>query len=457
MSNLSQFAGYREVPLIPDFDEPGFATSGYGQNPIWLYNQSAQMQGYYNWPDSEHPSSSYFNASWNSAPGSSGSWTYAGTTLCGPHGHLYTSITPPVNTNARNTLYLNASRSIASTYYGVLNSQATGIWVNKTKRDNLCIQRANNPNDYGSYLSRTQISMLGYGAYFAPITSTMAFSGYGSGVANGYDATKSYGCIGYNETTKMFVVTGSAASSTGCTLFVYKNTNAPTLANTNDQTFWNQFNHSTKITINFTFPTYNDTHDYQHYKLIPLDNGNIALIAKIAHSYIGYWLFTGNNGVNSTSWTLNASPVWTVSTTTSYHDSNFTSFDFLPATVSPDGKYVFVWTQYYYYQSGICGFAIRVSDGKALKLAFTSSSYPMSPVLLQQNTILVGYGANADGGQGMYMLSNSLGVLFDTLGDGGDMSGYLSDLGVDLPYTSTQYPMIWQQVSYLPNFIRGVF
>lgn len=457
MSNLTQFSGFRDFPLRPDASEPGFATSGYSQQPIYVYNQSQDFMAYYDWVGGEMSTSSVFNANWNSAPSSTGGWTYSGTTLTGMHGHLFANVVTPINSNATGQFYLNGNNQNPGTFYGCLNSQATGVWVNKTKRDNLCIQRANNPSDYGDYFSRTQISTVGYGAYFAPITSTLAFSGYGSGVANGYDTSRSYGCIGYNETTKMWAVTGAANSSSGCTIFVYKNINPPTLANTNNQTFWNQFNHSTKITITFTFPGYNDTHDYQHYKIIPLDNGNIGMVVKNASSAIYYYLFTGNDGVNSTSWT-GPTTLFGISTTTSYHDSQFTTHDFLPAMMSPDGKYVFVWTQYYYYQAGLCGYAIRVSDGQCKKINWSDTTYAYSPVFLQDNNLFLGYGVNSDSGRGMALYSYNLEDMFARYPtDGQSITSAVTEFNVEKPYTSTDYPMIWQQNNYMPNFVRGVF
>ena len=458
MSNLTQFSGFREIPLTPGYDESAYCTTGYGQQAVMLYNQNSLTTGFYQWPSSEFGSSSYFSANWSSTPSSTSGWNYSGTTLTGMHGHFYCSLNPTIDTNSSNTVYLTPCIQNTGRFYGVLNSQASGVWMNKTKRDNLCIQRANNPSDYGNNLSRTQISTVGFGAYFAPITSTLAFSGYGSGVANGYNTTRSYGCIGYNELTKMWVVTGNAVTGAGHTIFVYKNINAPTLANTNDQTFWSQFNHGTKITITFTFPTLSDTHDYQHYKLVPLDNGNIAMIVKHAGTNIGYYLFTGNAGVNSTSWTFNSSPIFTINTTTSYHDSGWTTGDFLPNMMSPDGKYVFIWTQYYYYQTGICGFAIRVSDGNCLKIQWTDSSYAYSPVFIQQDTLVLGYGVNADSGRGQALFQYNLDELFAQYPTNGtDVTSATVEYNVEKTYTSTDYPMIWQQVSYLPNFIRGVF
>lgn len=454
MSNLAQFVGYRDIPLIPDFDEPAFCTSGYGQNPIFIYNHNCQMIQYGNWPGGEMSTTTYFNQNWNSPPSSNSSFSYAGTALAGPHGHLFASSVMQMSTNANQSVYLGSVHSGSGTYYGAMNSQSTGVWVNKTKRDNLCIQRVN--SGYTSYNYATQISTVGFGALFNPITSTRAFSGVGPGVANGYNTSESYGLIGYNELTKMWVVAGTAAAGSN-TLYVYKNVNAPTLANSNNQTFWNQFNHSTKISVPFTFTTYNDSRDYQHYKLIPLDDGNIALISKYAQNDIRYTLFTGNNGVDSTSWTYNTTPLATISTTTSYHNSNNTQMDALPAMVSYDGRYVVVFTQYYYYYSGLCAFVIRVSDGQARKINIADTTYAYNPVFVQANTLLVGYGVNADGAAGMTLYNYDLDYIFATTSNYADVTVSQTTTKVELPYTTTQYPMIWSAQSYLPNFIRGVF
>jgi hypothetical protein len=461
MSSLTQFTGFRDIPLTPTYSEPAFCVSGYGQQPIWMYNQSNQMTNYYDWAGGEMVTTgSYFNSNWSSSVSTNSTWTVAGTTLASMHGHLFTSATPTVDCGsiAAGGAYLNGNNQNSGTYYGSLNSVSTGVWVNKTKRDNLCIQRVNNGTNYGSYLYSTQISTYGYGAYFCPITSTRSMTGSSAeGIANGYNTTRSYGTVGYNETTKMWVIGANAAGGSGDTFYVYKNINPPTVANCNNGSFWSQFNHGTKITVTFNFPSVNETLDYQHFKLIPLDNGNIAMIYKNAQTSINYRLFVGNAGVDSTSWTMNPSDTATVSTTTSYHNSSFAQHDFLPVIVSNDGQYLCVFTQYYYYQAGICGFFIRVSDGSARIIYFSDSSYAYNPIAMQKNEFYVGYGVNADGGAGMQFFRYDPEYLFATTAANTDVSGLYSYIGVDLPYTSTQYPMVWTQPSYLPNFIRGVF
>lgn len=458
MSNLSQFMGFREIPLIPDPNEPAFCTAGTG-NPsvIYMYNHSCQYIGYINGASSEIATGySWFSTNWSGQASSSAGWNYAGTTLASMHGHSYASAVPSIDTstNYYSTAYYGTSGPNGGSFNGNCNSQITGVWVNKTKRDNLCLQRANAVTDYGSTFDTTQITTAGYGAIRCPITSTRAFNGVG---ANGYSTNRSYSLIGYNETTQMWVV-GDLATSGASSLKVYKSVTPPTLANTNNQTFWDQFNHGTAITVNFTMPTVSDTHDYQHYKLFPLDNGNIAMVYKYASNSINYRLFVGNNGVNSTSWTMNGSNTSTVSTTTSYHDSNFTIVDALIAQVSYDGKYVFVYTQYYYYQSGICGFVIRVSDGQVRRIQYTDSGYCESVVMIQANKMAMNRSINTDGGAGNYLYEYDFEYLFSAYPTNDtDVTAVYNDARIDNPYTSTCYPMIWTTPSYLPNFIRGVF
>lgn len=456
MSNLAQFAGYWTPPLIPDASEPAYATSGYGQNNIYIYSHNHQFLGQAVWPTGEFASSNYFNSNWNGQPSSNSNWTYAGTGFCSPHGHIHAHVVPQADTQDGHAFYLTTtSGDNPNRYYGTITSQSTGVWVNKTKRDNLCILYTNNGSDYGSHVYEMAIATMGRGAWFNSITSTMAFCGVGSGIANGYTNNRSYGLVGYNETTKMWVVIGDAQSGTS-TMYVYKNINPPTLANTNDGTFWNQFNHSTKITVSFTFPSVSDTHDYQHYKIFPLDNGNIAFVYKYANNSIGYYIFTGNNGVDSTSWTF-GSLIDNAGTTTSYHDSNWTVQDALPVMVTYDGKYVLVFTQYYYYLSGACGFFIRVSDGARMKFQWTDSSEGGSFAPVGANTFLYGRGVNSDGGAGQYTYQYDLDYLFRRYSSGQDVTSVFNQLRIEEPYTSTNYGMIWPMISYTPNFIRGVF
>lgn len=458
MSNLTQFTGYREIPLIPEPSEPAYFVGSYEQG-TYLYSHNHQFTGMVFGASGEFSAGSvWYSNNYTGTPSSSSSWNYAGCSRAGIHGHFYTAPTPGLDTNFVYSYYSPGNVTYGR-LYGVTNSTTTGIWVNKTKRDNLCLQRGNNMSAYsnGAYLNRTCISQLGFGAFFAPISSTGDLTGATTqGTANGYGNNPSYGLIGYNEATKMLVTIGNTSSGS-TTMYVYKNVNPPTLANANNQTWFSQLNHGTKISVTFTFPSVSDTADYQHYKIFPLDNGNIAMVYKYANNSINYRLFIGNNGVNSTSWTMNGSNTATVGTTTSYHDSNFTEQDSLPFLVSYDGKYVFVWTQYYYYASGICGFIIRVSDGQVRTMQYADATYPYSPVMINANQMILSYGVNSDGNAGQVLYMYDFPYVFDVTANTTDVTGYRNNIAVNTYYTSTNYGMIWSAQSYLPNFIRGVF
>lgn len=456
MSDLAQYSGYWTPSLIPQAYEPAYATSGANQETIYVYSHNHQFLGTAVWPSGEFQTSNYFNSNWSGQVSSNSSWTYASTSLCGPHGHLHTHVVPQIDSQDGHAFYLtpgyadNANRN-----FGSLTSQSTGVWVNKTKRDNLCFLYANNPSDYSAHLTRMAIGSMGRGAFYNPITSTLAFTGYGSGAANGYTTARSYGLVGYNETTKMFVTIGNAGSSTA-TMYVYKNIEPPTLANTNDGTYWDQFDHGSKITVTFSVPPANDTHDYQHYKIFPLDNGNIALVWKQAGTAIYYYRFTGNDGVNSTSWTF--ASVASLGTSTSYHDSQFTYFDYLPAQVSYDGRYVMVYTQYYYYGAGSIGYAIRVSDGSYRNINWQDTGPNGSWAPISENSFIYGYGQNSDGGQGQAVYQYNLDYLFARYTtEGQDITSYYLGTYCNTPYTSTNYGMIWPVISPIGQFIRGIF
>ena len=457
MTTLSQFSGFREIPLIPDPNEPAYFTTGYGQANPFLFNHNHQFVGIYSTNGGECTASTYPTQNWNSTPSSNSGWTYASTTFASMHGYSYITAMASVETGASylGGMYYSYNWFNGGNFNGNCNSQITGVWVGKTKRDNLCIQRANSVDEYSTTFSTTQISTAGYGAIRCPITSTRAFNGVGS---NGYSNNRSYGVVGYNETTKMWVVGDVLpTSASAASLKVYKNVQAPTLANTNDQTLWDQFNHSAKINVPYTAPSMQATHDYQHFKVFPLDNGNIAMIYKYEGTSINYRLFVGNDGVNSTSWTLNGSNTASISTTTSYHDSQFTTQDSLIALTSYDGQYVFVFTQYYYYFSGICGFVIRVSDGQVRKITHTDTTYSYTPAMIQADKMVMCRSVNTDGGAGNYLYQYDFAKLFGENTDNTDVTSQYQDVRVDNPYTSTCYPMIWTAQSYLPNFVRGVF
>lgn len=446
MASLTTFAGANyTVPLIPAAHEPAFFTAS-TSTPIFAFNHNKQFCGYYSPSGGEFQSSATWNASWSTQGSSQNTWNMAMTTLAGPHGHHYVGVVPAYDTNSGSVYYAQGYQTGQNYLYGGTNSMCTGVWVNKTKRDNLCIQRA---NQTASYIYRTQIASLGYGALMAPLSATGDMTGATTaGTANGYNTNTSYGLVGYNETTKMWVV-GQQVSGTSVQVFVYKNVPAPTMENAS--TYWSNFNHSTKISVTFTIPG-SAAFDPYHWKIIPLDNGNIAIISKTQASAITYQLLTGNNGVDSTSWT--ASTLQSISITTSYHNQVWQ--DALPTFVSYDGKYVFVYTQYYYYASGMMGFLIRVSDGKRVTIQNATSSLAFSAVMIGASNMITSVSNNSDGGQGITLYEYDLGYLMDAYSDGSDVTSYYTTTYVDNPSASTTYPMIWTAVSPIPRFNKGV-
>ena len=451
-TNLTTLAGANyNVPLIPASHEPAFCT-GSTSSIIYMWNQSKQLMGCYNAASGEFANSGTWNSSWTSTPSSSSAWQYAGTSQAGPHGHNYVSITPGFDTNNRSTIYYTQSYQTGANYlFGAWNQRSTGLWVNKTKRDNLCIQRINGQT---SYLWRTQVSTLGYGALMAPMTSTGNLTGgTATGLANGYDTNINLGLLGYNETTQWWINGSLPASGQTCTLYLYKNIAAPSMTTNLDSAYWDQFDNSTKITITFTLPNgMTGDFDAQCWRILPLDNGNIVIISKTQGSTINYTLLTGNNGLASTSWTV-TNPT-TGNTTTSY---NNTWQENMPTFVTNDGKYVVVYTQYYYYFCGWIGFIIRVSDGSCRKISNTDTSYSMNSVMLGDNKMIISYGVNSDGGTGQTLYEYDIGYLFDANAtDFTDVTGQRITTYIDNPSASTTYPMIWTAPSLLPRFNKGV-
>lgn len=448
-ANLTTFAGANyTVPLIPSAYEPAFCTAS-TSSVIFLYSHNKQFIGYINIAGGEFYNTGNWNGSWSSTPSSSSSWSLAGTAQAGPHGHHYISFAPGFDSNNRSTIYYTQSyQGNQNYYYGSLNSMCTGVWVNKTKRDNLCLQRI---NGFNSYNYRTQISSLGSGALMGPLTSTGDMTGGTStGIANGYNTGQSFGLVGYNETTGWWV-NGQYNGSTA-TLYIYKNIPAPQMSVGLGDTYWSNFNHGTKLTTTFTLPS-TSNYDQYHWKIIPLDNGNIMVVTKTESSSVNLTLLTGNSGLNSTTWT--ASNIATSSTTTSYHQSIWQ--DNLPALVSYDGKYVFVFSQYYYYFSGIAGFVIRVSDGKYLNFNYGDTTYSWNPVMIGASNMIVSYGANSDGGSGQYIYEYDLKYGMEALAQGTNFYNYANGYpNIDNPSSSTCYPMIWTVPSLIPRFAKGV-
>lgn len=451
MSNLTTFAGANyTVPLIPSAYEPAFCTAS-TNSVVFIWSHNKQFVGQLNMSGGEYWSSGQWQGNWSGTPSSNSSWQYAGTSQAGPHGHNYLSITPGYDTNQASAVYYTQGFQNGGNYlYGGTNSRTTGVWVNKTKRDNLCIQQA---NSVASSLFRTQISSLGYGALMSPMLSTGDMTGGTTvGVSNGYNTYQTMGLVGYNETTKMWVVGQQTASDSGALrMYVYKNIPAPSMTTNLGDAYWSNFNQSTKIAIDFSISP-NGTFDTRSWKIIPLDNGNIVVISKQSSGYIQYLLFTGNNGVDSTSWTA-GTPVQ-LGTTTSLNSQTWQ--DNLPAFVTYDGKYVFVCTQYYYYYSGIVGFLVRVSDGKRLYISHTDTSYSMNPVMIGDNKMIISYGQNSDGGTGQALYEYDIGYLMDVYANDTNVTSYYVNTYIDNPSSSTCYPMIWTMPSPLPRFNKGV-
>lgn len=297
---------------------------------------------------------------------------------------------------------------------------------------------------------RTQISTLGYGALMNPMTYTGTMTGQVPGTANGYNTNASMGLVGYNEKTRMWV-NGQNVSGTTCEMFVYKNISPPTMQEGLDSTYWDQFDHSAKITVSVTLPS-SSSYDAQSWKIIPLDNGNIAVICKAENSYIQYKLYVGNNGVDSTSWTLSTSN--NLSTTTSYNNDLW--YDPLVAVTTYDGRYTYVYTQYYYYNTGMVGFIIRHSDGQWRGIEQANTTYAYSAVPIGANTLVMSYGTNTDG-SGQYLMSYNLDYIFSRYTtDGTAVVGYRTNTYLDAPSSSTCYSMIFAVPSHIPRFIKGV-
>lgn len=448
--SLTTLAGSNySVPLIPSAHEPAFMTASTATT-IYMWNHNTQLMGWHNIASGEFYNTGAWNGSWSGTPSSNSGWTYAGTTQAGMHGHNFLTVTSGFDTNNRTTIYYNQLYQSGANYlYGATNHRATGNWVNKTKRDNLCIQRI---NGVYSYLWRTQVSSLGNGALMNPITSTGTMTGGTStGVANGYNTNPGLGCVGYNESTKWWV-NGVSDGSTTFTLYIYKNIEPPSLTTGLDSTYWTQFNHSTKLTATITGANIANAWDRYQWQIIPCDNGNIIVVSKTENSTLNFYLLTGNAGLNSTSWT--SSNPTNNNTTTSYQNAWQNN---LGSLVSYDGKYVFVWTQYYYYFSGIVGYVIRVSDGQARKISISDTTYAYSPVMIGANTMYISYGVNSDGGNGQTLYVYDLAYLFDAATTNYDIvSGYYSTTYIDNPSASTTYPMIWTMPSPIPRFNKGV-
>jgi hypothetical protein len=140
--------------------------------------------------------------------------------------------------------------------------------------------------------------------------------------------------------------------------------------------------------------------------------------------------------------------------TTSYNNSPWQ--DNLPAFVTYDGKYVVIYTQYYYYYSGYIGYVIRVSDGKRLTISHSDATYSYNSVMIGDNKMMISYGTNSDGGSGQYMYEYDINFLMEVYADGADATSYYVQTQIDNPSASTTYPMIWTVPSTIPRFNRGV-
>lgn len=452
MSSLALLsASNYPASLIPLAHEPAFAVYSTA-NSVWVMNHHKVLIGEYH---SAGDISNQFNASVATQLSTTTPAGYAFLGSCSMHGHAHLPLTPQVHGNHTSTGFgrfapVNPSHNWVI-MNGIHNSRSTGVWANKTKRDNLCLQRFENTGNVGYTFSGTQVAHVGWGAIDNPLTSSRMFS---SG-NNSFNANTSYGLIGYNETSKMLCVAGHAASGS-ITMYVYKNVAAPNYQTCMDGTFWSASNivHGSRITVSFSI-TVADILDYQHFKIIPLDDGNIRIVNKHQGNSIRTFLLTGNSGLTSTSWTKGAEA--TQATTTSYHDSASTSHDALTHLTTYDGKYTVCMTPYYYYGCGMSAIVVRHSDGKYYKIGHTNTSTGFTASMIGANTFLVCHGTNFDGGAAAGLYEYNLGMIYGTAtAEATDITTYYITGVADSPTASTSYGGIFPVVSTVPIQVKGI-
>lgn len=459
MSNFAQLLGTGyQVPLIPLPHEPAFCTFS-SSTSLFLFNHQKALIGEFgNGNGSEGRTGGTFNQNVATIPATNSPTGYAATGHVSMHGHVHAALQPGLlaQNTATNGIYTNYQYSHAgTTVSGVHNSRSTGVWANKTKRDNLCFQRytALENTGGGFTMCNTQISRFGWGAISIPVSQSPLLTSPN----NSFTTARNYGLIGYNETTKWLVVADSNGTTTP-TYYIYKNVSPPTYQNCLDDSFWSATNivHGSRITSTAgTLPSAGEAYDYQHFKIIPLDDGNIRVVYKCVSATLRTFLLTGNSGLTSTTWTKGSEA--TISLTTSYHSGNGHLFDALTHFTSYDGKYTVCITQYQGYCTGMAAYMIRHTDGKYFKINFADSSSAFTSTMIGASTWLVGVGTNTDG-TGLNVYQYNLQQIFDTgVAEATDVSTYYSAGYVDVPAASTSYGGLWQVVSPIPAYIKGAY
>jgi len=163
-------------------------------------------------------------------------------------------------------------------------------------------------------------------------------------------------------------------------------------------------------------------------KPVLCDNDNIVLVQAIHNGplYLQRWVPNGTND----NWLQDFDTTITRNGTVYSADNTENSSIRFVTTV--DGRYVIIFTHYYYYGGGMCGYMVRVSDGKILKFTAGTNQYQQFIAPFHKNKIFF-YGRNFNSNRNYFPMD--LDYIFSLNADGSDISALFTNQDQD-PQTS---------------------
>ena len=163
-------------------------------------------------------------------------------------------------------------------------------------------------------------------------------------------------------------------------------------------------------------------------KAVLCDNDNIVLVQAIHNGplYLQRWVPNGTND----NWLQDFDTTITRSGTVYSADNSENSS--IRFQTSVDGRYVVIYTQYYYYGGGMVGYIIRVSDGKILKYTAATGGTSASICPFHKNKFMY-YGRDNNTSRNFYPMD--MDYIFSLNADAADISALFTNSTAQDPQT----------------------
>ena len=128
-------------------------------------------------------------------------------------------------------------------------------------------------------------------------------------------------------------------------------------------------------------------------------------------------------------------------------------------TQTSDGRYIAMYSPYYYYGAGVHMTIVRVSDGKTLHSQWQTSGDTCIPVPYGKSNFLMASSRNTDGGSGVRFSCFFTDWRFNTYNNNGDPDAFgimdMSEYTYDSDYYTTSYPAIIPAIYNTAVFNEG--